>query len=422
MKTILFAPHYSASLMTLIKIADKHEEKKFRPLFFISKNVTDPERCLGILRENNYEYILESDLLSDMKINIFFQELIVRPKKYIRFLKNENVMIIISANDGNMYLLKAAKVLGIKTIGIQWADTGPVNCLDRLDSERRQQYYQGKYGRSLAKLLELKFQVQFKLKQIIYKIFGYRISRFFTDGMSDYFCLMGPYYAEMLNRQGTPLEKLIITGHPEHDYLFNLKKISSNEYITKIKNSFGLDPNKKLIVLGREAIRFFDLIPVEKDRQDMREVFDILREYTHEAEIFMKAHPRDEIDYYDFIKDEYPFARIYHDNIDFYSLIASCNLYISQISSTMNWAIALDIPTISYDFNRIESWDYIRNRKGLIYANTPEQLREVVKRYFKSPSNIIFNNMAEAREMYMRLDGKALERILTLAGCHRLPN
>ena len=213
MKTILFAPHYSASLMTLIKIADKHEEKNFRPLFFISNYVPDIEKCLAILKENNYEYIIESDLLlSDMKAHkIPFEELIARPKKYTKFLKKENVMMIISANDGNMYLLKAAKISDIKTIGIQWAHTAPKDYYGQLDAEGRRQYYQNKYSRRLSKRFELKFQLKFKLNKIIYRIFGYRIPEFFTDGMSDYFCLMGPYYAEMFNLQGTPLKKLVVT-------------------------------------------------------------------------------------------------------------------------------------------------------------------------------------------------------------------
>lgn len=418
MKTILFAPHYSASLMTLISIADKHEEKKFRPLFFISNYVPDIEKCLAILKENNYEYVMECDLLLDMEMyKIPFAELIARPKKYIPFLKRENVVTIISANDGNIFLLKAAKISGIKTIGFQWAHTTPRIDDDLRDVNKRLQYFQGKYGsKRLANIMEIGWRIKFKRNKLIYRIFCYKIPEFLTDGMSDYYCVMGPYYAEMFNRQGTALKKLIVTGHPEHDYLFNLKKKISTEYITKTKRGFSLDPNKKLIILGKEAIRFFDVTPIERDRNDLRIVLDILSEYAQEAEIVLKAHPRDEISYYDFVKDEYPFVRIYHDNIDFYSLIAASDFYISQVSSTMNWAIALDIPTISYDFNNNIRLQYGRQRKGLVRADSPEELNDAVKRCFKLPEKSVFRNMAEAREMYMRLDGKAIERILTLAG------
>ena len=64
MRTILFAPHYSASLLTLLRIADKHGERGFKPLFFISQNVAYIEKCLEILKEKNYDYVLESDLLA----------------------------------------------------------------------------------------------------------------------------------------------------------------------------------------------------------------------------------------------------------------------------------------------------------------------------------------------------------------------
>lgn len=409
----MFIPHYFESLKILIKLADASNGKKFRSLFLLLDNIKDVDKCKKLL-EKRYNCVHEENIVNNEKVS-FLHKLFNGHKKYIKFLKNEKINTIIFPNDGNIFILKAAKKLGIKTIGIQWAHTASRKYFDELNVKQRKEYFMRKYSKRLVGVFEILFKIRHLSYRTIYRIFGYKLPMFFTDGMADYYCIMGRFYAEMFNKQGTPIEKLVVTGHPEHDYLFELKKKRSKKHIGETRLKFRLDPDKKLIVIGREAIRFFNLLPEEKDRKDINDVFNVIKGYSSDAEIVLKIHPRDDIEFYDFVKKKYKFVKIFHYDIDFYSLISCCDIYISQVSSTMNWSIALDIPTISYDFNGIENWKYIRNRKGLLYANTPDELNKLINKCIYLPDKKIFENMKVAQGAYMKLDGKAIERILSLA-------
>ena len=293
----------------------------------------------------------------------------------------------------------------INTIVLQWAQTVP------------KEYYQSVGGKTKKAGAVSVLQDHFKkrMRGVVEKIFSVKFAEFYGDGDAKYFAVMGPHYREMFCSQGVSEEKLVVTGHPEFDRLHELSLgIKSPSFKQAILEDFGLDNAKPIWILAREAIVYFQLVSQEKDKDDICSVLEILSEYHPQVQIVLKLHPRDSEEYYDFVKQKFPHVILIHE-CDLYSLIAACDLYISQISNTMMWAIALDKPVISYDFNNQPYWHYFRNKEGIINADSPRALAgkiKVIREKGLSPGD---HQMCQiAREKYMTFDGNARQRIAEL--------
>jgi|GEM_PF-4970009 len=406
MNKILFVPHYSESLKALLNIAEHINSKSVKPFFLLSEKISDIDHCIELLNKTNFEYIHENNIITPKKKKrILLLKLIFQPSYYKKFLHEQKIITVVCANDGDIYLMKAAKALQIKTIGFQWAHTVPRKYIDLLQEKRK-----------LCNSKRPKYISKFKIK--ILSLFGYKISEFFTDGMMDFYCLMGPYYKQLFQDQGTPPKKLIVTGHPEHDRIYAFNKFHTEEKEKETKQRFLLNPDKKVIVLGREAIRYFDIIPENEDKANIREILNILKEYKSNYEIVVKAHPRDDVNYYDFLFNEFPFVKIFYSKIDYYLLLSISDLYISQISSTMYWAIGMNIPTISYDFNNVEYFGFIKERTGLLQVSSPEEMKQCVYALLNETNSCLTSKIEEAKMLYMILDGNCIKRILNVIGVH----
>jgi len=237
----------------------------------------------------------------------------------------------------------------------------------------------------------------------------------YGKGPARHFAVMGEFYRELFISEGVRPEKIRVTGHPEADYLYELAEQSSRPgWRQDVAAEFDLDPSEDIWLLGREAIAYFGLVPPAKDAADLTAVLEILTEHAGGGQIILKLHPRDSLEYYEFVARRFPGVRIIKD-CDLYRLISICNLYVSQISSTMMWAIGLNKPVISYDFNNQAGWHYFRDRPGILQANTPEQfaqrLGEVRQPGFGA---IQEQNCRLTKQRYMTFDGRARERIAEL--------
>jgi len=305
----------------------------------------------------------------------------------------------------------------INTIVLQWAQTIP------------KEYYQSVRSKTKADNVVSIVQNRFKkrMRGVVEKVFGVKFAEAYGEGNAKYFAVMGPHYREMFCSQGVSEKKLVVTGHPEFDRLHELSLgIKSPGFKRTIVKDFGLDNSKPIWILAREAIVYFKLVPRGKDKEDICTVLDTLSEYHPQVQIVLKMHPRDSEEYYDFVKQKFPHVILIHE-CDLYSLIAVCELYVAQISTTMMWAIALDKPVISYDFNNQPYWHYFRDKEGqpywhyfrdkegVIRADSPKELAKKVEILNNNgPSSEDYENRQIAKQKYMILDGRACERIAEL--------
>lgn len=408
-QTIILVPHYKGSFETFLHLA----------LYVKNNNVGTPHFVLYF--EDNTE---AKRALKDHKIDFsvfrnglptkvpligrvvkLITDLIYSVKLANRLAPVQAMVCAIETQKLEYALISVLNRRKINTIVLQWAQTVP------------KEYYQSireKEGSKNA-ISAVKALLKNYIGRFIEKIFRIKRAKSYGSGDAKYFAVMGNYYRDMFIAQGVSKDKLVVTGHPEFDLLYELSRdIKNPEFKKAILESFGLDNTKPIWIVAREAIVYFKLVPEEKDEQDISTVLEILSEYHPEVKIILKLHPRDSEGYYEFVKEKFPHIIIIHE-CDLYRLIAVCELYISQISNTMMWAVALDKPVISYDFNNQPYWHYFRDKEGLIKANSPQELTKEVKAIRdKGLSPEKYQKYKITKQRYMTLDGKACERIAAL--------
>jgi glycosyltransferase involved in cell wall biosynthesis len=408
-KTIIFIPHYKGSFATLFQLAlyikDKKEAVPHFVLYF-----EDDSQARKTLRNHKIDFstykarwFTKMPLIGPL-IKLL-ADLIYSVSLVNRLSPVQAMVCAVETHKLEYALISVLKRRKINTIVLQWAQTVP------------KEYYQSVRNKTKADNIVSMLRGRFKkyIRGVAEKIFSVKFAESYGEGDAKYFAVMGPYYREMFCSQGVSEKKLMVTGHPEFDRLYELSLGLKNPgFKQTIVEDFGLDSAKPIWILAREAIVYFKLVSREKDKEDICTILEILSEYHPEVQIVLKLHPRDSVEYYDFVKNTFPHVVVIHE-CDLYSLIAACDLYISQISNTMMWAIALDKPIISYDFNSQPHWHYFRDKEGIIKADSPRDLAEkvqAIKEEGLSPEDL---NMCQvARERYMTFDGKARQRITEL--------
>lgn len=404
-KRVIFVPHYKESFKTLLPLALYMRDNKIGSPHFVLYFDHNIE-VRRILQKHRIDFSIYKagvrkkipilgrgfKILADLTYSVRLAE---------RLFPIQAMVCTVESNEFEYALISVLNRRNINTIVLQWAQTAPNEYEIRLERE-------GKKGLTTA----IAEYSKGHLKRLVERLFGVKYSRLYGDGAAKYFAVMGRHYKEMFHKQGVSEDKLIVTGHPEQDYLSELSSSVGNPgFKQAVLESFGLDVAKPLWIVAREAIVHFKLVPEEKDKEDVCAVLEILSQYQQEVQIILKLHPRDSEEYYGFVKEKFPHVILIHE-CDLYKLIAVCDLYISQISSTMMWAIALDKPVISYDFNRQPYWHYLREREGIIKADSPQALAEKIKIIQEeglSPENCRMCRIA--KKEYMTLDGRACERI-----------
>lgn len=408
-KTVIFIPHYKGSFRTLLHLALYVQNNKMASAHFVLY-FGDNTEAKKILKEHGIKFSTYKNR-SLVKIPVIGQpiKLIADLIYSVRLVSRLSpVQAMVCAVESHVLEYAVISVLNrrnINTIVLQWAQTVS------------KEYYQsiGEKGKRKNVISTVKDCIRIHIKRLVEKIFRVKFAQSYGDGDAKYFAVMGKYYKEMFFKQGVSEDKLIVTGHPEHDRLFELSRSVNNpDFRRTTLESFGLDVAKPLWILAREAIVYFKLVGREKDEQDICTVLEILSKYDPQVQIILKLHPRDAEEYYDFVRQKFPHVILIKE-CDLYSLISACDLYISQISNTMMWAIALDKPVISYDFNSQPYWHYFRDKEGIIKVDSPEELAKqiiTVKEKGLSAQNCQKHQIA--KQKYMTLDGKASERIAEL--------
>lgn len=409
-KTIIFIPHYKGSFATLFQLAlyikDKKEAVPHFVLYF-----EDDSQARKTLGNHNIDF-------STYKVRWFTKMPLIGPLIKLvadliysvclvnRLSPVQAMICAVETHKLEYALISVLNKRKINTIVLQWAQTVP------------KEYYQSVRNKTKPNNIVSMIRDRFKkhIRGVAEKIFRVKFAESYGDGDAKYFAVMGPYYRELFCSQGVSEKKLVVTGHPEFDRLHELSLgIKNPDLKQTILEDFGLDNAKPIWILAREAIVYFKLVSREKDKEDICTILEILSGYHPEVQIVLKLHPRDSSEYYDFVKQKFPHVIVIHE-CDLLSLVAACDLYISQISNTMMWAVALDKPVISYDFNNQSYWHYFRDKEGIIKADSPQELADKVRVVRNDGmTSEEYQDCQVAKWKYMILDGKASERIADLA-------
>ena len=310
-----------------------------------------------------------------------------------------------------MFVNHVAQRRNVPTVLLQWAWTSPKEDLDFYHGDQ----YQHKLARipgALHPLYLARRTVGRKLLSLLYLVRGIRYGKFLGDGNAGLFAVMNPSSVELFRSQGVSPRKLVSTGHPEDDVLYQYHhQYADPSEQARARDEFGLDRRKPVIVYAREAIAHDKLLDRETDHSLIRTVLSVATRQQG-AQVVLKLHPRDDTEYYRWVANEFPQVVQIH-RCDFYRLLAVSDVYLSQGSSTTRWAVRLGKPVLLIGWARLKITGAVATRLGLKPVDSGDELDEQLRHVLGGGSTPLTPQIEVQRSQF---DGRATERILKLAG------
>lgn len=233
-----------------------------------------------------------------------------------------------------------------------------------------------------------------------------------NSGDADIIAVEGEAVKEYCIREGLNPEKIRVTGSIALDQLFECRQ-KQNELAAALRERYGLDPSKKILLSAVPP----DMLSSRAAFSEFKTYIQLLNEWVHSLcsiqgyEVLLSFHPSVHASDYKSLEAEFP-CRVVVEPI--VNVLAACDLFVSSISSTIQWAIALSIPVVNYDVYRYEYDDY-RGVEGVLYVQTISGFSECLKRF----EDWSFLEKMRARQgvhagRWGRLDGNSGKRLLQL--------
>ena len=349
-----------------------------------------------------------------------FNRFIFEFNKVVFFKKRANKIlnlykpIAIFLHKGNFaevpFIVQKSKKLNIPTIAFQ-TNNGCFSNIWKIMEEN----YQKNHLRSMPFIKRSIMYIYYKLifrkfQNFVYRLLGLYVSLEHIRNKGDvtFYAVESNRILDMYKENGYYKNNMIVTGAPEDDILFDLKKSyeNRNKYFDDRKK-FGIKPNEFLIVfcLSNGPAIWLGSQDVDNKENHENEISKILSVLTlNNNKVIVKVHPKDDIKNYSFLKKIFKNIEIVQ-YCDSHCLIAISNLVITDGSTTSRWPRLINIPVYIWS----SDYNILSNNTSVVYdvptINSLSELKQKIK--LVKVNNIKRSNNDLA-------DGKAIKRILDL--------
>jgi hypothetical protein len=235
------------------------------------------------------------------------------------------------------------------------------------------------------------------------------------DGVYSKIAVMGEYTKRMLVARNIPVSKIIITGQPRwDDFNQNFMPVDRSALCKK----FGLDPNKKIILLTTQPLVESRMWSVQDREFYLISIGEIISENS-EYSLIIKIHPRERKQIYEDILMSTKLidkCKLF-SNENIHELLLCCDVLITHVCTTALEAMLLKKPVISVDFKvSTKNIPYVEAGAS-IGIDAPSQLAESVHRVLYDPVYRLSFNEHRDKFVYdcaFLQDGKSTERLVQL--------
>ena len=163
-------------------------------------------------------------------------------------------------------------------------------------------------------------------------------------GYSNFVLADGEETKERYVRLGANPDKIIITGHPSHDRLYEqyIKKSMVKEDLVQ---KYNLDKTKKIIILSLPQLAEHNVYNWDIH---WKEINFLCRIFSNvDANVLISLHPKMKYETYKFIEQQY---KIYIAKEKLADILPVADIFSATFSSTVQWAVLCEIPAIVFDF------------------------------------------------------------------------
>ncbi len=346
--------------------------------------------------------------------------------------------VLLVANNETMFestLIRRAARLGIRSLAVQWAFALPQKYFDeqRRDIVRRlggtprsfhfckeQDQFESPRQRNLLHRAARKAirPIQAANAFLAMRLLGIpRHRASWATGPATLKTVIGPAFRDQFAAQGADPDRIRVAGLPEHDDLHTLAtdrgRIEALRKETRAR--FGVADDQPLAVVGARATRE-DGYPAGDVYDELRAVISALLDRPEGVHVVVKLHPRQNVEE---VEDNVgTFDRVvYLRDIDKGPLFCAADLFLSSFSSVILWAIALDIPVVTYNCLRLPGGDIFEEIGATVHARTAADLPGAVEQALvdEATRERLAAEREAVRRSHMVFDGRCVARITEIA-------
>ena len=339
-------------------------------------------------------------------------------------IRRERISLVVLPADNRYDLCAYVKAAHLEHTGVVLVPQFMAGPLEWAEYVWDQPAYQvGRLGNNLIAKLYPRWEFAYKGRQLIalpsFQVMGRELLGIapplpwvLHSGATDFIALESEAVKDYCTAEGLAPEKMIVTGSATQDILFNTLS-HRLENRTKLCQDLGFQEDLPLILSALPP----DFLYTGRPECDFKTYTDLVKFWCQSISIVkgfnhvVALHPSVRYEDMKYI-EEYglKIAREPTSNV-----IPLCGIFVASISSTIQWAIACDIPVINYDVYRYRYTDY-QNVGGVI---TVEEQRDFIDNLEKITSDkdyyaLIASRQADCAEYWGHLDGKAGERLQEL--------
>jgi len=226
-------------------------------------------------------------------------------------------------------------------------------------------------------------------------------------GNSDVMMVEGDASYRRYSREGTPVEKMVITGHGSNDKLYSV--YGNRKTLHQLNcEKYSFDPGKKIIIMALPQLGEHKLMSWENHWSEIHFLCQTLLKV--EANILISLHPRMDPEKYVFIQRDYNFQIATDRLVD---ILPIANIFLSAFSSTLEWSMMCSIPTVAFDFYNL-NYKLYDNIVSLMVINEKKYFLESLRKLVND--NVFYLEIKKLTEKdskkFGRLDGSCRDRIV----------
>lgn len=209
-----------------------------------------------------------------------------------------------------------------------------------------------------------------------------------------------------LVENGCDPAKIIVVGHSSHDALF-LKKEKKSSIRTCLKNKYKLSKDN-LIILSLPQLGEHNILGWNEHWKEIHFLCDIFSK--SQADTLISLHPKMDIKEYSFITEKYNIPILGEALQD---VLPAADIFAATFSSTVEWAVLCNIPTIVFDFYSL-GYNMYDNYNGVVIINNRSKLLSTINRIQNDGNYYEFLRLGHMeRAKYLSpFDGKCTQRII----------
>ena len=217
-----------------------------------------------------------------------------------------------------------------------------------------------------------------------------------------------PRLRDMFLAQGVPADKMIVTGKPSVDQVYeSIQEVEPGQ----VRAELGIPEDQKILLCSVPHLAEHGLVTWNEHWREIEFLISTLTQQK-EAAVVLSLHPKSDPEAYQPRADRFG-AILAKRRI--YQLLPVCDLFVSNYSGVVMQAIGNGKPTLVIDFYGMD-FPYFDEEPGLVVLRQREKLAPVVERLLTDEA--YYEQLANAQQQratdWILLDGQCTRRVVDL--------